>query len=155
MIPAPQIQITEGPGISDDQTGKRVIHVLPPNALEAARRHPLVPADKGCSDPAVELPSVVELPLGPPAAGLEIDGVVPHGQLDRGEAHRRIAGMLAGLEVELVAVPRADDMALRAEAQPPAGLVGRDHLLDPIEDLSLAHRAAVVGTDVAVGDEPL
>src|SRR5262249_18390634 len=38
--------------------------------------------------------------------------------------------------------------------QAAARLVGRDHLLDPVEDLSLAHRAAVVRAVVVITDDP-
>src|ERR1700688_4242113 len=59
--------------------------------------------------------------------------------------------MTAGGEIEFVAVPRADDVALFAEAQPRALLVGREHFLDLIEDLALANRPAGMRTDVLVG----
>src|SRR5208282_1761502 len=59
--------------------------------------------------------------------------------------------MAAGREVEFVAVPRADDVPLLAEAQPGALVVGSDHFLDLIENLALANRAAGMWADVLVG----
>src|SRR5580704_8733742 len=76
---------------------------------------------------------------------------VAHGDFHRRQPHRGVAGVAAGGEVEFVAVPGADDVALFAEAQPRALLVRRDDFLDLMEDLALAHRAARMGTDVFVG----
>src|SRR3984957_12818136 len=76
---------------------------------------------------------------------------VAHGDFYRRQPHRGVAGVAAGGEVEFVAVPRADDVALLAKAQPRALLVGRDDFLDLMEDLALANRAAGVRADVFVG----
>src|SRR5271169_3987266 len=67
--------------------------------------------------------------------------------------------MAAGRQIEFVAVPRADDVALLAEAQPRALLVGRDDFLDLMENLALANRAAgmraniFISQDLAAGTE--
>src|SRR5579862_1979270 len=59
--------------------------------------------------------------------------------------------MATGGEVELVAVPWANDVALLAEAQPRALLVGGDDFLDLMKDLALTDRAAGMRADVFVG----
>src|SRR5271154_3331528 len=59
--------------------------------------------------------------------------------------------MASGRQVEFVAVPRAYDVALFAEAEPRALLVRRDYFLDLIENLALADRAASVRTDILIG----
>src|SRR5262249_5816946 len=85
------------------------------------------------------------------SADADIDVSVTDGDRDRGEPHRRIAGMAAGGQIEFVTMPRANDVALLAKAQPGAFVVGRDHFLDLVETLALTHRAAGVGTDVFIG----
>src|SRR4029077_7013985 len=77
---------------------------------------------------------------------------VTDGDRDRGEAHRRIARMAAGGEIEFIAVPRANDMALLAELQAGAFLVRRDHFLDLVENLALTHRPAGMRAHVLVGE---
>jgi hypothetical protein len=59
--------------------------------------------------------------------------------------------MTAGREIEFIAVPRADDVALLAEAQAGAFLIGRDDFLDLIENLALADRATSMRSDVLIG----
>src|SRR6516164_414975 len=81
----------------------------------------------------------------------DVNLAVAHRDLDRREPHRGIAGMAAGGEIVFVAVPRADDVALLAEAQSRALLVGRQHFFDLVENFSLADRAAGMGTGVLVG----
>src|SRR4051812_35185587 len=61
--------------------------------------------------------------------------------------------MAAGLDVELPAVPGADNVALLREPQPLAGLVGRQFLLDARNHLALTNRAAVVRAMVLVGEQ--
>src|SRR5712691_3210119 len=63
--------------------------------------------------------------------------------------------MASGLEIELEAVPGTDEVALLGEAQAGALLVGGERLLDLVEDLPLAHRAAGMRADVLVGDDPV
>src|SRR5262249_41420386 len=76
---------------------------------------------------------------------------VAHRDLHRRQPHRGVAGMAAGGEIELVTVPRADDVPLLAEAQAGALLVRGDEFLDLMEDLALAHRTAGVRADVLIG----
>src|SRR5271168_3077290 len=59
--------------------------------------------------------------------------------------------MASGRQVEFVAVPRAYDVALFAEAEPRALLVWRDYFLDLIENLALADRATGMRTDILIG----
>ena len=61
--------------------------------------------------------------------------------------------MAAGFDVELPAVPGADDVLALGEAQPTAGLIWRQLLLDARDDLALADRAAVVRAVVLVGEQ--
>src|SRR5262245_38421394 len=62
--------------------------------------------------------------------------------------------MLAGAQIELEAVPRANDVLLRLrEAHSEARLVRCDMLLDLGHDLALTDRAAHVRAVVLVGDE--
>jgi hypothetical protein len=60
--------------------------------------------------------------------------------------------MATGFEIELVTVPWANDVSLFAKSQAGAFLVGGDELLDLIENLALAHRAAGMRADVLVGN---
>src|SRR5580693_4155859 len=78
---------------------------------------------------------------------------VAHRDFHWREAHGRIAGMAAGCEIVLVAVPRADDVARFAEAQTDALLVGGDHFLDLVENLALANRTAGMRTHVLVREQ--
>src|SRR5579863_4555371 len=59
--------------------------------------------------------------------------------------------MAAGGEIVFVTMPRADDVARFAEAQPGAFLVGGDDFLDLVEDLALADRAAGMRAGILVG----
>src|SRR5579885_441972 len=59
--------------------------------------------------------------------------------------------MATGGEIELIAVPGADDVALLAKSQPSAFFIRRDDLFDLMKNLALANRAAGVRTDVFVG----
>src|SRR5262249_2687444 len=63
------------------------------------------------------------------------------------------ARMASGGDVELVAVPRTDDVARLGKAQTRAFLVRRQHLLDLIENLALTYRPAGVRTHVLVGND--
>ncbi len=59
--------------------------------------------------------------------------------------------MAAGGEIEFIAVPGTDDVALLAEAESRALLVGGDDFLDLVKDLALTHRTAGMRADVLVG----
>src|ERR1700720_2321704 len=83
----------------------------------------------------------------------DVDLPAAHGDLDRREAHARIARMAAGLQVELEAVPRTYQVARFREAQPGAAHVGRERLLDFVIDLALAHRAAGMRAHVLIGED--
>src|SRR5262245_6749026 len=82
-----------------------------------------------------------------------IDAVVAHADVDRPQAIFGIAAVAAGLDVELPAVPGADDVLALGETQPSAGLVGTQLLLDARDNLALADRSAVVRAMVLVGEE--
>ena len=82
----------------------------------------------------------------------DVNLAVAHRDFHRRQAQRRVAGMAAGREIVLVAVPRADDVARLAEAQAGALLVGGDDFLDLVEDLALANRAAGMRAHVLVGE---
>src|SRR5215510_4343002 len=65
-----------------------------------------------------------------------------------------IAWVRAGLQAELPAVPRADDVLLGLAVLQHAGVaVGVDRFLDLAVDAALAHRPLQVGTLVVPGDE--
>src|SRR5437016_1701673 len=82
-----------------------------------------------------------------------IHPVVAHLHVDRPQAVFRIAAMAAGFDVELPAMPGADDVLLLRKALSPAGLVRGKHLLDTRDHLALTDRAAVVRALVLVGHE--
>ena len=67
---------------------------------------------------------------GSAARHTDVNLAVADGDRHRREPHRRIAGMASGREIEFITVPRADDVALLAEPQARALLVGRDDFLD-------------------------
>src|SRR6185503_16400990 len=70
------------------------------------------------------------------------------------QAQARVALVLAGGDVELVAVPGAGDVGLvLGEGEPQAGLVLCDQLLHAGDDLALADGPAHVRADVLVGGE--
>src|SRR5262245_30985140 len=74
--------------------------------------------------------------------------------LDRPQPRLGIAGMAAGADVELEAVPGADDMHLRlGEHLALAGAVVGDDFLDLGDHLALASRAAHVRAMVEIGVE--
>jgi hypothetical protein len=60
--------------------------------------------------------------------------------------------MAAGRKIEFIAVPRADDVALFAEAQAGAFLFRCYYFLDLVENLALADRAAGMRTDILIGE---
>src|SRR5262249_16468216 len=65
-----------------------------------------------------------------------------------------VGDALAGLDVILVAVPRADEVRLGVgEVEALRGLVGHDPLFDLGDDQALAGRAALVQAVIAVGVE--
>src|SRR5262245_21117658 len=65
-----------------------------------------------------------------------------------------VADELAGLQVVLVAVPRADEVHLAVgEVEPARGLVGHDALLHLGDDQAFAGRTALMQADIAVGVE--
>src|SRR6266852_2317637 len=71
------------------------------------------------------------------------------------EAQPPVRRALAGLEVVLVAVPRADEVHLVGrEPVPVPGAVGRQHVLDLVHDDALAGRPALMNAQVLVGVEP-
>src|SRR5262249_40964274 len=61
--------------------------------------------------------------------------------------------MTAGLEVELEAVPWAHQVTSIGEAQARATHIGRERLLDFVENLALAHRAARMRAHVLIGED--
>src|SRR5262245_3068677 len=64
------------------------------------------------------------------------------------------AGVLSGLQAELVAVPGTDDMQLvLVELQHARALLVVDRLDDPLVDASLAHGAGPMGALIVPGDE--
>src|ERR1700722_5437425 len=78
------------------------------------------------------------------------------GDLELGLAQARlgIARMLAGLEAEFPAVPRADDVLFALAVLQHAGMsVGVDRFLDLAVDAALAHRSLQVGALVVPGDQ--
>src|SRR5262249_24458807 len=81
----------------------------------------------------------------------DVNLAVAHGNRHRSEPHRRIARMAAGGEIEFIAVPWADDLALFAKAQPGAFLIRGDHLLDLVKNLALADRTSGMRTDILIG----
>ena len=83
------------------------------------------------------------------------DLTVADRDLNRRQPHRRIAWMTAGLQIEFIAVPRADDVPLLAETQPRALFVGGNQLFDLIENLALADRAAGVRAHILIGHHPI
>src|SRR5271154_5890067 len=98
-----------------------------------------------CCGKALKLRTTWEL-----LARADVNLPVAHGDRHRRQPHRGVARMAAGREIEFVAVPRADDVALLAEAQPGALLVGGDDFLDLMENLALADRAAGMRTDILI-----
>ena len=74
--------------------------------------------------------------------------------LHRPQPQARIALVLAGGDIELVAVPGAGDVGLvLGERQAEAGLVGGDQLLHAGDDLALADRSSHVRADILEGGE--
>jgi hypothetical protein len=71
------------------------------------------------------------------------------------KANTKIAWMATGIKAEFIAVPRTDNMSFVGEPQASAGLVRHDYLLDPVEQLALANRPAVVRAPVLVGNAAL
>src|SRR5262245_2046999 len=63
-----------------------------------------------------------------------------------------VADAFAGLELELVAVPRADEMHLVGEGLALIGAVGRDHVDHAVDHDALAGRPAGMDAYVAVGE---
>src|SRR5262245_32249465 len=82
-----------------------------------------------------------------------MDAVIAHANADRPQAILGIAAVAAGFDVEFPAVPGADDVLALGEAQPAAGLVGTQFLLDARDDLALADRSAVVWAVILVGEQ--
>src|ERR1700720_3677021 len=85
------------------------------------------------------------------SADADINMPVADSDRNRGEAHRRIARMAAGGEIEFIAMPRANNVTLLAEPQAGTFLVRRDHFLDVVEDLALTDRPAGVRANVLIG----
>src|ERR1700742_280558 len=80
--------------------------------------------------------------------------VVLDGHIEGPQPHVRVAWMPSGLEVELPAVPRTDNV--RVAFRPflsAAGLVVVEHLFDAIEDAALANRSLHMRAPVFIGIE--
>src|SRR5579862_3768899 len=85
---------------------------------------------------------------------LDKDLAVADLDLDRLQPYGGVARVAAGLEIELVAMPRANDVAPAGEARAEALHLGRQQLLDAVEDLALADRAAGMRARVLVRHDP-
>src|SRR5262245_40540763 len=82
----------------------------------------------------------------------DINVVSPLHDLVAAQLELAVGDALAGLDVVLVAVPRADEVRLGVgEVHALRGLVGHDPLFDLGDDQALAGRAALVEAVVAVG----
>src|ERR1700688_337690 len=82
------------------------------------------------------------------------DFAIGNTHIQRSQAKPRIALMASGLDIELVAVPRADDVGLSLREYKAAALaIGGNVLFDPRQDFTLANRAAHVRANISVGAE--
>jgi hypothetical protein len=97
-----------------------------------------------------------------PAAGrrgaspwrFDVNSIICYTHRYRPQADARVAGVLTGLEIELIAVPGTYDVAGLTEPQTTARLIRHDDFLDAIEQLALADRTAAVGAAILASDEP-
>src|SRR5689334_9105696 len=84
----------------------------------------------------------------------DIHVVSPLHDLVAAQLELAVGDAFAGLDVVLVAVPRADEVRLGVgEVEALRGLVGQDPLFDLGDDQALAGRAALVQAVIAVGVE--
>src|SRR5262245_42840213 len=80
--------------------------------------------------------------------------IIDHADFHRPQPQPRVALMLAGAKVELVAVPRADQVdAILRERKTQTGAVRSKAFLDPRDDLALADGSTHVRADILVGGE--
>src|SRR5882757_4731685 len=83
------------------------------------------------------------------ASDNDINGSIPLHGLKALETVLAVAGAFSGLDVELPAMPGADDVQIRlAEAHALIGLVGGDDFLDAMNQQAVAHRTALMRADV-------
>jgi hypothetical protein len=80
----------------------------------------------------------------------DVNFVVPFDNAVSAETVFSVSGASSGFDVELPAVPRANDVEVVGVFHATIGLIGTEVLLDPVDHQSLADRSALMGAFVQI-----